>query len=77
MSNLNFDSLVGNQVLDLDCPKCNAKVPYTINDVGNTIVCPGCSVEITLQATDSLSESKQSVDKALKDLQNTLKNFGK
>ena len=28
---LNFESLYGNAELDMECPKCKGKVPYTLN----------------------------------------------
>ena len=77
MSDLNFESLFSDAKLDMDCPKCNSKVYFKLEDVGGTIKCTNCSTEIHLKKDDSYDKSVKSVDKSLKDLDDTLKNFGK
>ncbi len=77
MSDLNFDSLFGDSAIDYDCPKCKAKIPITLNDVGETITCPKCGVKIEFQKYDSFDKSIDEVNNSLKDLNNTLNNLGK
>jgi len=77
MSDLNFNSLFGDASLDMDCPKCNSKVPFTLKDAGKTIKCPNCSVKIQLDKSDDFDKSAKDVDSSLNELNNTLKNFGK
>ena len=61
----------------MDCPKCNAKVPFTLSDAGKTIKCPNCSVKIELTKDDGFDNSAESINDSLNDLENTFKNFGK
>ncbi len=74
---LNFESLYGNAELDMECPKCKGKVPYTLNDAGKTIICPHCKAEITLEKDSSFDSTKDSINKSLDDFKKTLDDFGK
>ncbi|WP_123053113.1 hypothetical protein [Clostridium sp. JN-1] len=78
MSNdLNFDSLYGNAQLDMECPKCKSKIPYTLNDAGKTITCPHCKTGITLKKDSNFDSTKESVNKSLDDLKKMFDDFGK
>ncbi|WP_338630445.1 hypothetical protein [Clostridium baratii] len=74
---LNFDSVFGNECVSIKCPKCKADIKITLNQVGSTICCPSCNSSIELKASDSFNSSKASIDNSLKDLNKTIKNFGK
>gem|GEM_PF-1418874 len=34
--------------LEADCPKCGQKVQFALDQVGGSIICPGCNVTIEL-----------------------------
>jgi len=77
MSDFDFSSLFGDSKIDIDCPNCNRKITFSLNDVGKTIKCPKCSTLINLKKDSSFDNSVKSVDKSLKELENAFKKFGK
>lgn len=77
MSNLDFNSLFGDSKLEVTCPKCHSKFPFAVKEVGSSVICPHCSSPIDLVKDKSFDKSVKSVNNSLKDLEDTLKNFGK
>ena len=77
MSDLNFDDLLGNEPLELECPNCKNEFQITLNQAGSKVTCPNCKSIIELQESESLNNSKKNVDNALNELDNIFKNFGK
>lgn len=74
---LSFDSTFGNKQVSVNCPICKSQMKITLNQVGSTIFCPYCKKSIDLQAGNNFNSSKKSIDKSFKDLNKTLKSFGK
>lgn len=77
MSDLNFDSLFGDAEIDFECPECGHKLTISLNDIGSSIKCPGCSVAINLEKDDSFDDERDSINNSLEELEDTLNNFGK
>jgi DNA-directed RNA polymerase subunit RPC12/RpoP len=76
MSDFDLMSLIGNDELELDCPNCNAKIPFTLNSANEPIECPKCNSKISLQKSADFDETVEASNDALKEFENTLKNFG-
>ena len=74
---LDFLSLFGDADLDYKCPECNSDIAFKLSEVGSTIVCPNCSVQIQLNPSEDYDESVESVNESLSELEDTFKNFGK
>lgn len=74
---LNFNSTFGNKDVSVNCPLCKKELKIKLNQVGSIIQCTYCKKTIELKAGNSFSSSKKSVNKSFKDLEKTLKNFGK
>ncbi|MDD4333415.1 MAG: hypothetical protein PHT51_04870 [Patescibacteria group bacterium] len=71
---------ISQQKIDFDCPDCGAKNTITLEQAQNqeTIVCVGCKKEIKLTDKDgSVNKSVSDINKAAKELENTIKKFGK
>ena len=71
---------ISKQKIQSNCPSCNHKFSVTLKQVANEeiIKCNSCKNDIQLK--DSNGSSKKSirdVNKSFKDLEKTLKNFGK
>lgn len=77
MSDIDLMSSIRNHTLEMDCPNCNAKVPFTLNNAGKSIECPNCKVKINLDKSNDFDKSIDSVNDSVKELENTFKNFGK
>lgn len=68
------------QWVDINCPNCEYFDSVQLLDAKTerTIFCHNCKCSIRLQDSNaSVHSSVDSIDKAMKDLYNTLKNFGK
>ncbi len=77
MAGLNFNSTFGNKEISANCPLCKNPIKIKLNQVGTTISCPFCRKSIALEAGNNFNSNKKSIDKSFKDLNKTLKNFGK
>lgn len=70
---------LGKQKIQVDCPTCRRKHNATFNDVGKQKVIH-CYCGTNIQLRDDKGSVKRSVNdinKAFKELEKTLKNFGK
>ena len=68
------------QNFEFKCPGCGAKNIASLGQVQNEeeVVCVNCKKSIKLKDEDgSTAKSIDDVNKAVQDLDNTLKNFGK
>ena len=45
---LTLNSSFYNSPRQLSCPKCKSKVSFTFKQLGTTIICPHCKVQIKL-----------------------------
>ena len=80
MSGLNVDSIFGSQELDSECPGCGHQIKVSFHDLareGNEITCSGCHKPITIEHTPETAKGLKDANKALRDLENTMKKFGK
>lgn len=77
MSDFDLMSLIGNDTLEMNCPNCNAKVPFTLNSAGKSIECPQCKVKINLNKSNDFDENIDTTKDSLKELEETINNFGK
>ena len=71
---------ISEQKIDFNCPGCGAKNTITLKQAQNqeTIKCVGCKKKIALTDKDgSVNKSVYDINKAAKDLENTIKKFGK
>lgn len=71
---------ISQQKVDFACPDCEAKNTITLKQAQNqeTIKCTGCEKEIKLTDKDgSVNKAVRDINKAGKDLENTIKKFGK
>lgn len=62
------------------CPSCGGNIQFTLGQLSNqkTIKCNSCNTNIKLEDSNGKSKSElKKVNKAFKDLDKTLKNFGK
>jgi hypothetical protein len=70
---------LGKQKIDIECPECNRKVSVTLDQVAEEqiVTCP-IGHKIQLQDKDnSAREGIKDINKSFKDLERTIKNFGK
>lgn len=74
---LNFKDTFGKADVSINCPKCNYKFSIKLNQIGTTVSCPGCRRSIQLNSSSQTNNSVKNIDKSFKDLEKTLKNFGK
>ena len=68
------------QEVNINCPGCGARNKITMQQAKDqvSIECIGCKKKINLVDKDgSVNKSINDVNKSFKDLENTLKNFGK
>lgn len=73
---INFDNIW----VDFECPKCKYRDDVQLIDVKTekTIFCHNCKVNIQLSDSEaSVHTGIESMSNALKELEKTLKNFGK
>ncbi|WP_407692702.1 MJ0042-type zinc finger domain-containing protein [Reichenbachiella carrageenanivorans] len=71
---------IGKQKIDMKCPNCRRSIKISLDQVSRQQIvrCNSCSQDIQLQ--DSRGSAKKGVremNKAFKDLERTLKSFGK
>lgn len=62
----------------VDCPKCNFWIRPFLREIEEErlVVCPGCRQNISLvDNLLSLRRSRREAEKAIRELENTLKNF--
>jgi len=53
--------------IDIECPVCNEKIDFLLQDVGSTIQCPHCHTDIELQ--------DKGLSKKLEDAENMIDNL--
>lgn len=87
MIDISFDSLFGDQEVEIDCSACGQtfQVPFKkVAEDGATVICPSCKTDIIIEhddttkktLKDSSSELKQ-FNKSMKDLEKAMKKLGK
>ena len=54
--------------LEIECPKCGGPVKFTLGQVGDSIVCPGCRAALEL-----VGEDAGSIEARLKEKGGTLR----
>lgn len=74
---LNFNSIFSNKEISANCPLCKKTIKFKLNQLGTTIHCPFCRKSIDLKAGNNFDSNKESINNSLKDLDKTLKSFGK
>lgn len=69
---------IGKQKFDFTCPDCSKTHTISFDDVqrGRTIPC-GCGKNLKLVADGTVKKSVDSVNKSFRELENTIKKFGK
>lgn len=72
-----FEKILKNKNVDFNCPKCNGKLSISLSQIGSFVVCRHCKSKIELQKGKNFDSAKSKIDKSVKDLENTFKNFGK
>lgn len=77
MSNLDFNSLFGDAEIDFECPNCENNIVISINQIGTSVICSNCNVQIDLEKDSNFDNSISETDSALQELDETFKNFGK
>ncbi len=63
--------ILSGETFDIECPECDATIEISPDDVGKTIVCPNCKVEISLQDdgfVDELNKADELLDDFFKNL---------
>lgn len=71
---------ISQQKIDFSCRECGSKNEATLKQVENQeiIKCSGCRKDIALTDKDgSVKRAIADINKAAKDLENTIKKFGK
>jgi len=70
---------INNQEIEHDCPSCGKKIKFTLKQLGTgaTIKCRYCRDDIKLAPDNKSKREYRDMQKAVKNLENTLKNFGK
>jgi hypothetical protein len=66
--------------VEVECPNCGYSVDVQLVDAKSerTIYCHNCKINLELKDSEaSVHSGLDSIDQALKDLERTLKNFGK
>lgn len=76
LSNLNFNSLFGDADIEIDCPECNEVFTIKLSQVGSTVECPHCSVNINLEKDASFDDEVATANNALSEFDEALRNFG-
>ncbi len=83
MDNIVLDDLMfdlDNVELDAQCPKCKFYVYFTLKDakLNKTIICGGCKNIVQLvDYMSSCDTGIRSINRALKNFENTIRNWGK
>ncbi len=69
---------IGKQIIDVKCPNCKRVHKISLNDVKKSKkkLC-GCKTEITFSDDGTVKKSINSINKSLKNFQNTIKKIGK
>ena len=70
---------LGGMELDLDCPRCKFKNPFTIKqaELRDCIICRGCHCNIRLDdSLNTVRNARRGIDRAMRELQDTLKSIG-
>jgi len=71
---------ISQQKIDFNCPECGLKNKVTLEQIEKQIIikCSDCNKDITLIDKDgSAKRSVADINKAVKDLENTIKKFGR
>lgn len=63
MSKSLYDELIGDADIDIECPECGLEFGIQINQIGSTVTCPHCGVDVELlEEGDGLSDAKEVLD---------------
>lgn len=70
---------ISNQTVKVQCSECNRSISVTLKQVANeTLIRCNCGQEIQLEDSNGTNKKAiKDVNKSFKDLERTLKNFGK
>lgn len=44
-----IDNAINDSEIDIDCPECDEEFLIKISDIGSTVKCPHCGVDIKLE----------------------------
>ena len=66
-------------VLNIDCPKCKSKNPFTFGQVQKKepIICKGCGIKIILSDNGSIEKAQKDINNSLKELSEQIKKTNK
>ena len=70
---------IGAVEMDLDCPRCKFKNPFTIKqaEMRDCIICRGCHSNIRLDdSLNTVRSARRTVNRALLELERTIKSIG-
>jgi len=70
---------ISRQTVNINCPKCEASLTVSLKQVANEVTIK-CNCGTDVQLVDSNGSAKKSIrdiNGAFKDLENTIKSFGK
>ena len=65
-----------NQKIQSHCPFCNSKVTLKIRDLSSAKICSKCKSKINFK-DNGFKQGIKKAEKAIKDFEKQLKNFGK
>ena len=71
-----MDFKLDEQLTDIDCPECQKQLSISLDEVGHTVVCPNCGININLKDagfTDEINKASKAVDNFLDDIENMFK----
>lgn len=77
---MDLDKLIGDQRIEIECPGCNRAFKVKFKEIsrdGATVRCPRCSRDIAISHSAESERSLRNANKALRDLERTLKRLGK
>jgi len=80
MQKLTLENMFGNARIDITCPGCKHKFNVYFKDLakeGNKITCPSCKNAIVIQHSPETRQTIKDADKSFRELERTLKKFGK
>lgn len=77
---VDLEKLLGDQQIELECPGCNRAFKVKFKDIsrdGAKMRCPGCGRDIAISHSAESQRTLRNVNKALRDLERSLKRLGR
>lgn len=65
-----------NQIIQIVCPSCGAKITLKFKEVGSTKVCPKCKNKVHFKDNNFKRDMKK-LENEIKNFERQLKHFGK